>query len=112
MHIIIHILTIASKVCGIRSSNDTYYTDDNINYHMSWLKCARDEHSELNIDYIGAWNERSWGNPDWIIQFRQAMDDEGFNNTKIIIPDAKSKSVAIHNPPMERNHLTLIIATI
>ena len=67
--------------------NDTYYSDDNINYHMSWLKCARDEHSELNIDYIGAWNERSWGNPDWIIQFRQAMDDEGFNNTKIIIPD-------------------------
>ena len=68
--------------------NDTYYTNDNINYHMSWLKCARDEHPDVgNIDYIGAWNERAWGNPDWIISFRHAMDMEGFQNTKIIIPD-------------------------
>ena len=68
--------------------NDSYYTNDNINYHVSWLKCARDEHPDVgNIDYIGAWNERAWGNPDWIISFRHAMDMEGFQKTKIIIPD-------------------------
>jgi O-glycosyl hydrolase len=34
--------------------NDTYYSEDNIQYHLSWLKCARDEHPTIgNIDYIG-----------------------------------------------------------
>eukprot|EP00946_MAST-07B_sp_MAST-7B-sp1_P001804 g1804.t1 len=68
--------------------NDTYYSEDNIEYHMNWLRCARNEHPGIGtIDYIGAWNERSWGNPDWIVKFRRAMDREGFNDTKIIIPD-------------------------
>jgi galactosylceramidase len=68
--------------------NDTYYSTDNIQYHLSWLKCLRDEHPTVgSLDYIGAWNERAWGGPDWIVQLRQAMDDEGFEATKIIIPD-------------------------
>ena len=55
---------------------------------MAWLRCARDGHPEIGpVDYVGAWNERSWGNPDWIVRFREAMDSEGFNATKIIIPD-------------------------
>ena len=68
--------------------NDTYYSIDNINYHISWLKCARDEHPTIgNIDYIGVWNERTWGNIKWINDFRKAMDVNGFQKTKIIIPD-------------------------
>ena len=55
---------------------------------MAWLRCARDAHPAIGtVDYVGAWNERSWGNPDWIVRFRGAMDNEGFNTTKIIIPD-------------------------
>lgn len=68
--------------------NDHYYSKDNIDYHLSWLKCARDEHPGIGkIDYIGAWNERSWGDTEWIIRFRGAMNNEGFNETRIIIPD-------------------------
>ena len=65
-----------------------YYSgDDNINYHIEWLKCVRDNHTIGNIDYIGNWNERSWGPPEWTIAFRAAMDANGFNNTKIVVPD-------------------------
>lgn len=68
--------------------NDTYYSHDNIAYHISWLKCARDAHPNIgSIDYMGAWNERSWGTTTWIKQLRAAMDAEGFDGTKIIIPD-------------------------
>ena len=69
--------------------NDTYYSNDNIDYHLSWLRCARNAHPSIagGIDYIGVWNERSWGDPDWIVRFRDAMDNEGFNATRIIIPD-------------------------
>ena len=65
-----------------------YYSgDDNINYHVDWLKCARDNHTIGNIDFIGNWNERSWGPPQWTLDFREAMDAAGFNDTKIVVPD-------------------------
>ncbi len=28
---------------------------DNIDYHIKWLQCARDNHTIGNIDYIGNW---------------------------------------------------------
>lgn len=32
-------------------------------------------------------NERSWGPDWWTVSFRAALDEAGFNETKIIIPD-------------------------
>eukprot|EP00462_Mataza_sp_D1_P005666 CAMPEP_0175124564 /NCGR_PEP_ID=MMETSP0087-20121206/2849_1 /TAXON_ID=136419 /ORGANISM="Unknown Unknown, Strain D1" /LENGTH=801 /DNA_ID=CAMNT_0016406341 /DNA_START=64 /DNA_END=2466 /DNA_ORIENTATION=- len=63
-----------------------YYCQDNIDYHLSWLSCF----SKMQIgsmDYVGNWNERSWGPPDWTVSFRKALDTLGFQDTAIIIPD-------------------------
>lgn len=35
----------------------------------------------------GNWNEREWGPPNWTIAFRHAMDEAGFRDTQIIVPD-------------------------
>eukprot|EP01062_Namystynia_karyoxenos_P031737 TRINITY_DN2350_c2_g1_i1.p1 TRINITY_DN2350_c2_g1~~TRINITY_DN2350_c2_g1_i1.p1 ORF type:complete len:808 (+),score=197.48 TRINITY_DN2350_c2_g1_i1:73-2424(+) len=70
--------------------NDTYYSADNIDYHVKWLQCVQDKHPDVgNIDYMGVWNERQWGNPTWIKEFRSAMDAAGFKRTRIIIPDGR-----------------------
>lgn len=66
-----------------------YYCDENIDYHLSWLRCTQ-EYDIGPIDYIGNWNERPWGPPDWTKDFRQALDDGGFADTQIIIPDGNS----------------------
>ncbi len=65
-----------------------YFSQDNIDYHVSWLKCARDAHPDIgSIDYMGIWNERTWGNPTWIKQLRTALDDGGFSSVKLVLPD-------------------------
>eukprot|EP00039_Didymoeca_costata_P008210 m.109132 g.109132 ORF g.109132 m.109132 type:complete len:800 (-) comp13993_c0_seq1:24-2423(-) len=67
---------------------DSYYTPQEIDYHIKWLECVKNNHSSIgNIDYIGNWNERPWGNANWTKQFKDAMDKAGFTNTQIIIPD-------------------------
>jgi len=55
-------------------------------YHIKWLECTK-EWDIGNIDYIGNWNERPWGPPDWTKEYRAAMDSAGFKDTQIIIPD-------------------------
>ena len=63
-----------------------YYSQDEIDYHMSWLNCTK-QHDIGGIDYMGNWNERPWGTPEWTKQYKKAMESIGFSNTKIIIPD-------------------------
>ena len=41
-----------------------YYGPDQITYQVNWLKCARDYHG-IDVDWLGLWNERPWGTPDW-----------------------------------------------
>ena len=68
--------------------NGTYFSDDDVAYHVSWLECARDAHPTVGVvDYVGIWNERTWGNADWVVQLRAALDGAGFGATKIILPD-------------------------
>jgi galactosylceramidase len=63
-----------------------FFCSENIDFHMSWLRCTQ-EYDIGSIDYIGNWNERFWGGPDWTKEFRQALDDGGFAETEIVIPD-------------------------
>ena len=35
----------------------------------------------------GNWNERPWGPPEWTVSYKAAMENIGFGDTKIIIPD-------------------------
>ena len=63
-----------------------YYSQDDIDYHVKWLNCTK-QYAIGSIDYMGNWNERPWGTPTWTKQFKAAMEDAGFGETKIIIPD-------------------------
>lgn len=66
--------------------NETYFSQDNLGYQLAFLECVR---STLNftVDYIGIWNERSWGSTQYVTALRQALDSNGFTDTKIVIPD-------------------------
>jgi hypothetical protein len=41
----------------------------------------------ISIDYLGVWNERYWGGPDYVKSLRASLDVAGFSDTRIIIPD-------------------------
>ncbi|CAJ1362546.1 unnamed protein product [Effrenium voratum] len=40
--------------------NGTFFSEDNIFYHVAWLKCIK-ERFKIDIDYMGIWNESPWG---------------------------------------------------
>ncbi|MDA5139891.1 galactosylceramidase [Streptomyces sp. AD681] len=63
---------------------DEYYSQDTINYFLSWLGCA-DRHG-LHIDNMGVRNERDY-NAEWIKKFRAALDDAGYDDVRIIGAD-------------------------
>lgn len=66
--------------------NGSYFSQDNIDYHVQWLRCASESHS-LHVDYLGVWNERSWGTPADVISWRRALDTNGFGKTRLVLPD-------------------------
>ncbi len=65
--------------------NGKYYSQDNADYIVLYLKGARQYHS-LRLDYTGIWNEKQ---PDyeWIKLLRRTLDNSGLNDIKIIAPD-------------------------
>lgn len=62
---------------------ETFWTDDTIDYLLSWLDLAHDK--GFVIDYIGGWNERLW-DADWYIKFGRALDVR-FPHTKLVAAD-------------------------
>lgn len=62
-----------------------YYSQDNADYIVAFLKGALKYHN-LSIDYTGIWNERE---PDyeWIKLLRKTLDKNGLQTVKIIAPD-------------------------
>ncbi len=67
--------------------NGSYFSDDNVRYQADFVAGARSHHN-ISIDYIGIWNERPWGNADYIKKLRQALDDAGAQSTAIVGSDA------------------------
>jgi hypothetical protein len=51
---------------------DGVWTQENIDYNLSYLKCA--EQHGLKIDYIGGWNEKGF-DPDWFIELDKALEE-------------------------------------
>jgi hypothetical protein len=47
-----------------------FWSQDNINYQMSWLGCAAKQ--GLKINYVGGWNERGYES-SWLVAFKQAL---------------------------------------
>ena len=61
-----------------------------LRYVISWLRGAKEVHG-LAFDYMGVWNENRC-EPDYVVALRNALDEEGFELTKIIAPDAARKA--------------------
>jgi galactosylceramidase len=69
--------------------NGSYFSSDNIAYQVQFCECVKSSWG-YDVDYIGIWNERSWGNADYVVSLRDSLDAAGFANTKIILPDGGS----------------------
>jgi galactosylceramidase len=68
--------------------NGTYFSEDNIQYQVSYAKCvAQMLNNTAHPSAIGIYNERSWGSIDYVVTLRNALDEAGLSNTKIIVPD-------------------------
>lgn len=65
--------------------NGKYYSQDNADYIVAFLKGAEAYHN-FKIDYTGIWNEKQ---PDyeWIKLLRRTLDDKGLGKVRIIAPD-------------------------
>lgn len=66
--------------------NGSYFSQDNIDYQVSYAQCVK-ETVGSGPDYIGIWNERSWGSIDYVVSLRKALDASNFTDTKIVLPD-------------------------
>jgi hypothetical protein len=66
--------------------NGTFFSNDLVNYYLSWLGCAR-QHG-LTIDYLTpVQNEKQW-NADWTVTIRNALNANGYSSVKIISGDS------------------------
>jgi hypothetical protein len=65
--------------------NGGFWSQDNINYIISWIKHAQSDHN-LHIDYIGGWNESGW-NKSWYEDLKKALKENNLT-TKIVAADS------------------------
>ncbi|XP_077992029.1 galactocerebrosidase-like [Glandiceps talaboti] len=56
-------------------------------YILNWIKGAKKYH-DLDIDYIGIWNERAYNIP-YVKTLRKTLDDNDLKNVKIVAADEK-----------------------
>ncbi|MCW2501953.1 MAG: xlnA 5 [Actinomycetia bacterium] len=66
--------------------NGQFWSQDMINYVISWLDCAKNSHG-LTIDYLGGWNERGF-NRDWFVNLKAALATHGYGAVKLIADDS------------------------
>eukprot|EP00039_Didymoeca_costata_P021228 m.343840 g.343840 ORF g.343840 m.343840 type:complete len:935 (-) comp23434_c0_seq1:140-2944(-) len=72
----------------IADEEPTYFSDSNIYYQTQWLKCMNESYG-IMVDTIGIWNERPYGPLDYTIKLRESLDNAGFHNTGIVLPDGR-----------------------
>ncbi|GHT13011.1 galactosylceramidase [Planctomycetales bacterium] len=66
-----------------------FYSDDNINYQISFIRGAKKYHN-LDIDYVGIWNERMY-DAEYIKKFRKKLDQESLSHIQIVAADLDRK---------------------
>jgi hypothetical protein len=64
--------------------NGGFWSQDNINYIISWIKHAETDHN-LHIDYIGGWNESGW-DKTWYENLKKALQSNGLT-TQVVAAD-------------------------
>ena len=65
--------------------NQSFWTQDMIDYDISWLNCAKGH--GLTINYLGGWNERGHDS-NWYVQLRSSLDAAGFSSVQIVGDDS------------------------
>ncbi|HEY5003264.1 MAG TPA: hypothetical protein VII61_08935 [Ktedonobacteraceae bacterium] len=65
--------------------NGGFWSQDNINYLLNWIKHAQSDHG-LHIDYIGGWNEENY-NKTWFENLKKALNSNGLA-TKVVAADS------------------------
>ncbi len=65
--------------------NHQFYSDDNINYIISFIKGAKKYH-HLEINYTGIHNERMY-DANWIKKLRSSLNTSGLSKVKIVGAD-------------------------
>jgi len=65
--------------------NGTFYSQDNIEFIIAFIQGAKRYH-DLEMDYQGVRNEVRY-DPAWIKRLRQALDDHGLGQVKIVAAD-------------------------
>jgi Glycosyl hydrolase family 59/Secretion system C-terminal sorting domain/Glycosyl hydrolase family 59 central domain len=69
---------------GQRWFDGGFWSQDNINYIISWIKHAQSDHN-LYIDYIGGWNESGW-DKTWFENLKNSLQSNGLT-TKVVTAD-------------------------
>ena len=88
-----------------------YYSQDNINYIIAFIKGARQYH-ELKIDFTGIWNERMY-NIEFIKNLRKALDKNGLDEVQLVAADQTgNKQWLIADEMKQDNELRKAIAVI
>ncbi|WP_371493786.1 ricin-type beta-trefoil lectin domain protein [Kitasatospora sp. NBC_00374] len=64
--------------------NGTFWSQDTIDYLMSWLGCATQHH--LTVDYLGGWNERGYDKA-WYENLKSTLTARGYA-TKVVAADS------------------------
>jgi len=67
--------------------NDTFFSEDNIFYHVSWLRCIK-ETLGFEIDYVGIWNERQWGAAWYIFDLTAAIKEANLTAQLVMLDSA------------------------
>ena len=69
-----------------------YYSQDNADYIVSFLKGAK-KYQGIDFDFTGIWNERPY-NAEWIKQLKRTLNNNGLNDIKIIAADVFDWNIA------------------
>jgi len=69
---------------GLGWFNGGMWSQDNINYIISWIKHAQSDHN-LHINYIGGWNESGW-DKGWFENLKKALQNNGLT-TQVVAAD-------------------------
>ncbi|WP_269855675.1 RICIN domain-containing protein [Streptomyces sp. RPT161] len=70
---------------GNTGSGGNFWSQDTVDYLVSWLGCAR-RHG-LTIDYLGGWNERGY-NAAWYEKLHAALAADGYRHTQVVGADS------------------------
>ncbi|XP_060736458.1 galactocerebrosidase [Tachysurus vachellii] len=85
-----------------------YYPDTTAYYVVSWIIGAK-QHHDLDIDYVGIWNERTY-NSKYIKLLRYTLDKSGLERVKIIASDNLWEPIthSVHQDPELRNAVDVL----